>query len=91
MARRETSACVRDYAHRLPPEYRAVVVLGELEELPDRPIADVLAITLEAAKIRPHRARARRRRMLAEGCHVSRDERNEFTREPRLDDVSSPE
>jgi RNA polymerase sigma-70 factor (ECF subfamily) len=89
IARREMSACVRDYVDQLPPEYRTVVVLSELEDLPDRQIADVLGITLEAAKIRLHRARARLRRMLVEGCNFSRDERNEFTCEPLPGDVSS--
>lgn len=89
IARREMSACVRDYVEQLPPDYRTVVVLSELEELPDREIADVLGISLEAAKIRLHRARARLRQMLQEGCDFSRDERNEFICEPRPDDVSS--
>jgi RNA polymerase sigma-70 factor (ECF subfamily) len=89
IARREMSACVRDYVDQLPPEYRTVVVLSELEELPDREIAAVLGISLEAAKIRLHRARARLREMLQQGCDFSRDDRNEFTCEPRPDDVSS--
>jgi len=89
IARREMSECVRDYIDQLPADYRTVVVLSELEELPDREIAEVLAISLEAAKIRLHRARARLRQMLEQGCDVSRDERNELTCEPRPDDVSS--
>ena len=89
IARREMSECVRDYVDQLPADYRTVVVLSELEELPDREIAEVLGITLEAAKIRLHRARARLRQMLEQGCDVSRDERNELTCEPRPDDVSS--
>jgi RNA polymerase sigma-70 factor (ECF subfamily) len=89
IARREMSACVRDYVNQLPADYRTVVVLSELEELPDREIAEVLGISLEAAKIRLHRARARLRQMLEQGCDVSRDERNELTCEPRPDDVSS--
>jgi RNA polymerase sigma-70 factor (ECF subfamily) len=64
------------------------VVLSELEELPDREIAEVLGISLEAAKIRLHRARARLRQMLEQGCDLSRDERSELTCEPRPDDVS---
>lgn len=89
IARREMSECVRDYVDQLPADYRTVVVLSELEELPDREIAEILGITLEAAKIRLHRARARLRQMLDQGCEVSRDERNELTCEPRPDDVSS--
>lgn len=89
IASREMSECVRDYVEQLPADYRTVVVLSELEELPDREVALVLGISLEAAKIRLHRARARLRQMLEQGCAVSRDERNELTCEPRPDDVSS--
>ncbi len=91
IARREMSECVRDYVDQLPAAYRTVVVLSELEELPDREIAEVLGISLEAAKIRLHRARGRLRQMLEHGCDVSRDERNELTCDPRPDDVSSTE
>lgn len=44
---------------RLPPNYRTVVVLSELEGLTDGEIADVLSVSLEAVKIRLHRARAK--------------------------------
>ena len=84
------SACVRDYMDQLPQDYRTVVVLSELEEMPDREIAEVLGISLEAAKIRLHRARVRLREMLKQGCNFSRDERNEFTCEPRPNDDVSP-
>ena len=89
IARREMSECVRDYVDQLPADYRTVVVLSELEELSDREIAEVLGISLEAAKIRLHRARARLRQMLEQGCDLSRDERNELTCEPRPGGVSS--
>ena len=89
IASREMSECVRAYVDQLPADYRTVVVLSELEELPDREIALVLGISLEAAKIRLHRARARLRQMLEQGCDFSRDEGNDFTCEPRPDDVSS--
>jgi RNA polymerase sigma-70 factor (ECF subfamily) len=89
VARREMSACVRDYVDQLPPDYRTVVVLSDLEEIPDREIAEVPGISLEATKIRLHRARARLRQMLQQGCDFARDERNEFICELRPDDVSS--
>lgn len=89
IARREMSECVRAYIDQLPADHRTVVVLSELEELPDRQIAEVLGVTLEAAKIRLHRARARLRQMFEQGCDLSRDERNELTCEPRPGDVSS--
>lgn len=83
IASREMSECVQAYVDQLPADYRTVVVLSQLEELPDREIAEVLGISLEAAKIRLHRARARLRQLLDQGCDLSRDERNELTCEPR--------
>lgn len=89
IARGEMSECVRGFVERLPPTYRSVLVLSELEELPDRQIAEVLGLSLETVKIRLHRARVRLRETLARGCALSRDERNELTCEPRSGDVSS--
>ena len=89
IARREMSECVRAYIDQLPADHRTVIVLSELEELPDRQIAEVLGISLEAAKMRLHRARTRLRQMFEQGCDLSRDERNELTCEPRPGDVSS--
>lgn len=77
-ARREMSACVQEFVDRLPAGYRSVLVLSDLEELSDREIAEVLGISVEAAKIRLHRARARLRVELERGCVVSRDERDEL-------------
>jgi RNA polymerase sigma-70 factor, ECF subfamily len=89
IARREMSECLRDYIAALPEDSRTVLTLSELEELPDRQVAEVLGISVEAAKMRLHRARARLRAKLERGCALSRDERNELTCEPRSDDVSS--
>jgi RNA polymerase sigma-70 factor (ECF subfamily) len=89
LVRREMGECVREYINDLPEDSRTVLILSELEELPDRQIAEVLGITLEATKMRLHRGRARLREKLERGCALSRDERNELTCEPRVDDVSS--
>jgi RNA polymerase sigma-70 factor (ECF subfamily) len=90
IARREMSECVRSHVDRLPADYRAVLVLSEMEELADRQIAEILEISLEAAKMRLHRARARLREILEDACDVSRDDRNEVICEPRPPDVSLP-
>ena len=41
----------------LPPEYRAVVVLRDVEGLSHRDIGEVVGITVASAKTRVHRAR----------------------------------
>jgi len=75
----ETNACIRNIIDRLPETYRTVIVLGYLEGLQDSEIAQVFGLSLQAAKIRLHRARERLRKELSERCVFYRDEENEFT------------
>jgi RNA polymerase sigma-70 factor (ECF subfamily) len=81
--RKEMSHCILGLVARLPPAHREVILLGELRELSDREIAGTLGITLEAAKMRLHRARAALRKVLEGSCSLYRDERNELACEPR--------
>jgi RNA polymerase sigma-70 factor (ECF subfamily) len=74
--RDEMSGCVQGVLAELPEDYRTVLALSEMEELKDREIAEILGITLEAVKIRLHRARARLRKNLEEKCSFSRDSEN---------------
>jgi RNA polymerase sigma-70 factor (ECF subfamily) len=82
--RKEMSGCVLGLVDRLAPPHRAVILLGELRDLSDREIADALGITLEAAKMRLHRARRELRKLLESSCSLYRDERNELACEPRV-------
>ena len=66
--RKEMSECVREYVDRLPPDHRTVLILKELEGFKNREIAAILDISLENVKVRLHRARARLKQELAEGC-----------------------
>lgn len=76
--RKEMRDCVIDLVDRLPPAYRAVILLGELRDLSDQQIAEALGITLEAAKMRLHRARRQLRELLQASCELYHDERNEL-------------
>lgn len=76
--RREMNGCIREIIGTLPETYRSVIILGDLEGMTDREIADVLGIRIEAAKIRLHRARAKLREELASACVFYRDDRNEL-------------
>lgn len=82
-ARAEMSACVREFAGRLPAHYRAALVLTEVEGLSNAELAQALGVSVEAAKIRLHRARASLRRELSTGCTVLADERSEVACERR--------
>ena len=77
--RDEMNHCIRGFIENLPENYRTVVVLGELEGLKNREIAEVLDVSLDTVKIRLHRARAQLRRKLEKGCSFYRDEGGEFS------------
>jgi RNA polymerase sigma-70 factor, ECF subfamily len=55
--RKETRATVRACIERLPDNYRAVLMLRDIEELSTREAADMLSMTPTAVKVRLHRAR----------------------------------
>ena len=76
--RQEMNGCIRDIIQTLPETYRSVIVLSELEGMSDSEIADILGLTLPAAKIRLHRARARLKKELTTACVFYRDDRHEF-------------
>ncbi len=71
--RSEMSACVRDLTNELPDNYRTVLVLSEIEGLKDAEIAEVVGGTVQAVKIRLHRARARLRQIMEDRCRFYRD------------------
>jgi RNA polymerase sigma-70 factor, ECF subfamily len=54
----ETKACLLSVMHSLPPLYREVYELRDVQELPASQVAEQLGITVAAVKSRLHRARA---------------------------------
>lgn len=74
LIRKEMSECVKEFVHKLPADYRSVILLSELEGFKNREIADILHISLNTVKIRLHRARARLKELLDEGCDFYHDE-----------------
>ena len=76
--RQEMNGCIREIIETLPQTYRSVIVLSELEGFKDTEIADILGLSLQATKIRLHRARTRLKEELKTACVFYRDERNEF-------------
>lgn len=78
LIRDEMSECVREFVDRLPPDYRSIIILNELKGFSNKEIADILQISLDAAKIRLHRARGRLKKDLESGCDFYHDERSEL-------------
>jgi len=64
----EMNSCIREQIDSLPEDYRAALVLHDLEGLTAREVASVCDISLATAKIRIHRGRQRLRSVLSDGC-----------------------
>jgi RNA polymerase sigma-70 factor, ECF subfamily len=64
LERAETRRIVRACIDRLPPNYRTVLILRDIEELGTAEVAERLGITPNAVKIRLHRARQALRQLM---------------------------
>ncbi|WP_395095223.1 RNA polymerase sigma factor [Armatimonas sp.] len=67
----ETKACLLRVMQALPPVYREVYELRDLEDLPASVVAERLGITVAAVKSRLHRARALVRNGIDSGLGLS--------------------
>lgn len=68
VCRKERFECYRDFIDDLPPNYRTVVALSELEELAANEIAEILGLSVDVVKIRLHRGRQRILKALKSHC-----------------------
>ncbi len=78
LERAEMSACVRSFLDDLSDEYRQVILLHDLEGLTNAEIAEMLGASLDAIKIRLHRARRKLQVALAASCDFAHDEHGVF-------------
>jgi RNA polymerase sigma-70 factor (ECF subfamily) len=88
--REDMKACIRAVVDGLPEDYRTVLVLSEFEGLANAEIAEVIGISLDAVKIRLHRARTKLRNALEAKCNFYRDERNELSCDRKTTPVKFP-
>ena len=70
----EMNACVREVIDSLPEDYRAALILHDLQGLTAAATADACGCSLATAKIRIHRARARLKSALGSECDFYRDD-----------------
>lgn len=82
----EMADCVRRFVLSLPETLRTPLVLHDMLELTNDQIAQVLGCSLEAAKMRLHRARGKLKEMMEKGCDLSHDERNVLSCSPAASD-----
>ena len=79
----ESVRCVRLYADRLPEQYRVALILHDLEGLPLAQVAEVMGISVGAAKVRLHRARKRFAETCSVECEQSSNEEGVLCCQPR--------
>lgn len=69
----EMNGCVRQVIDSLPEDYRAALLLHDIEGLTADQTAEITGCTVATAKIRIHRARARLTSALQRECDFYRD------------------
>jgi RNA polymerase sigma-70 factor, ECF subfamily len=79
LIRKDMNECIRGLVNDLPENYRTVLVLGDLEGFTNAEIAEILGLSLDAVKVRLHRARLRLKQSMDRACNLYRDERNELS------------
>jgi RNA polymerase sigma-70 factor (ECF subfamily) len=79
----EMSRCVRDYIDGLPDDYRAVILLKDLQGLTNPEIAEMLECSVATVKIRLHRARLKLKATLEAGCDLETDGRGTVGCDPK--------
>lgn len=83
---KEMNVCIQRIIHRLPENYRMVIILSEMEGFKDKEIADILGVSLETVKIRLHRGRSKLKKEFLCHCSFSWDARNELSCDPKNSD-----
>jgi RNA polymerase sigma-70 factor (ECF subfamily) len=79
----EMNRCVREVIDSLPADYRTALILHDLEELDCAQTAQAMGVSVGAAKVRIHRARARLKAALEQGCGFYHDADSVLRCEPR--------
>jgi RNA polymerase sigma-70 factor (ECF subfamily) len=87
----EMNSCVREVIDSLPPDYRTALILHDLEEMDCEQTAKVMGVTIGAAKVRIHRARARLKAALEQTCGFYRDSDSVFRCSRREDESPAAE
>ncbi len=68
LMRQEMYECVWNRLEHLPANYRTVLVLSDMEGFTNNEMAEILGLSLDAVKMRLHRARARLRKDIETYC-----------------------
>lgn len=76
LIKEEMNDCIKEFIHRLPDDYKTVLILSEYEFKKNKEIAKILNLSIETVKIRLHRAKAKLKKELDRGCDFYFDDQN---------------
>ncbi len=76
LIKEEMRDCVQEFIHRLPDDYKTILILREYEGRKNKEIAQILGVSIHTAKIRYHRAKEMLKKELDLGCVFYHDHEN---------------
>ena len=80
----EMNECICSYLKKLPPRYRAIIVLREYESMSIEEIMNIMNISKENAKKTLLRARKKLKNLLIEQCQFYYNEENQLSCEQKV-------
>lgn len=85
--RKEMNECIQEYIAILPENYRAAIILSEIEGMKNSEIASILGINIGTVKIRLHRGKEKLKELLSANCSFYRTECNELACESKKPNI----
>ena len=73
-ARQDIESCLEPMIQNLPDKYRQALVLSEIENLPQKAVAEIQGLSLSGAKSRIQRGRALLKEMMLDCCYFEFDQ-----------------
>lgn len=82
----ELSNCIVDFIFQLPEDYRSIMVLSELEQVPQKEIAEQLNMNYVTVRSKVQRGRRKVKSLLSECCSVKQGGKGSILAYKKKDD-----
>jgi RNA polymerase sigma-70 factor, ECF subfamily len=86
IARRELSKCLIPMINELPEDYQKAIYLSEIEDQPQKKVAEIMGLSVSGAKSKIQRGRKRIKAMLTDCCEIEFDPKNRISSFDRTKD-----
>jgi RNA polymerase sigma-70 factor (ECF subfamily) len=65
--------------NELPEDYQKAIYLSEIEDLPQKKVAEIMSLSVSGAKSKIQRGRKKIKAMLTDCCEIELDTKNRIT------------